>query len=151
MSDAKLRELERRAATGDRDAQVRLSREQLRAGARDPRRWPRPGDVVRVARHGANIERWDERRVATCEEARLWEHGMSLRFCGCVIEEPGFLTFSKKDYRELHWERTEDSYESLRDYGLARERRGTMGNLSSWRSYAKNAEVVIISTIELES
>lgn len=143
--DAELRELERRAFDGDIEVKVRLMRARIRAGGRDPRRWPRAGDVVRVAKHGTGLERWDVRRVVPCVETRSWVTPIA---CWCIlihggtnVPPPSFAATSPA----IHWERTTRSFETLARWGLARDRRGTLARLGSWRSWAKPGEVVTIA------
>lgn len=142
MSDQDRRALERQTHQGDVEAQVRLAQVRLREGARDPRRWPRWGDVVRVAVHGANVERWDTRRVVPCSEASGWDADWrSACFCDNA-EDTRPLSFAR-GAPELHWERTPGSFRSLEPWGLARVRRGRL-RLNSWRTWSRLAEVVVI-------
>lgn len=142
MTDVGVRELERRALRGDVEAKVGLARARLRAGARDPRRWPRSGDVVRVAMHGAGVERWDTRRVVPCSEALGWTGEQVRVSCYCIDGDEA-VSFAA-DSPELHWERTPESFTVLRAWGGWRVR-GTMHHLGSWRGWAKAGEVVVIA------
>lgn len=62
MSDQRLRELERRAATGDVEARRALMAGQLRAAAtHDPRVDPQRGDVVQAGRSEGLLQALGER------------------------------------------------------------------------------------------
>lgn len=146
MADQRLRELERRWAAGEDTPEIRarLGAEQLRAGVRDPRRWPRPGDVVRVPMHGADgLRRWDERRVVSCQEAAGWEPD-KVHVCTLFVALGTPVSFAANS-PALHWERSYESMRVLLGWRLARERRGTMMRLGSWRSWARLGEVLVVA------
>ena len=138
MSDVRLRELERLATTGDRHARQLLKIELLRHGrGRDPRTKPRPGDTLRVPRHAANFNRWDERRVVSCGEAEARPEWKAIGVA-CIRR------FIGKDHCGwVHWARSRESFERLADSGLARQRVGTI-MATGWKAWARSAEVVYI-------
>lgn len=139
MSDRRLRELERAAAAGEESARLELIRQRIKLGElRDPRRDPKPGDVVRVAMHGANVERWDERRVCSCEEAQELNGRRASHFRLCFARYGGTC-------EELHWVRIDRSFVDLHWWGLARDSAGSMELLTSWRRWASKGEVVCVA------
>jgi len=120
VSHLRLRELERAALDGDPHARLRLWHHRLREGtARDPRRDPRPGDVV-------STFEGKPRKVISCADTELWADPC-LRVGGCAEYERPVA---------VHWIDASGS-----DDG---RRRGTCG-IETWRRAVRNGEVTALA------
>ena len=129
MADEATRLLERQAAVGDPEATRRHVRAHFQAGGRDPRRNPRPRDVV-VAQPGYARRSAVGRRVVPCPP-----EGEGGPLIG-ALERPAWRcarNIKDNRCRYVHWERTQ-----------GRWRRAGQVLLPSWRAWARGAEVMAV-------
>jgi len=128
-----LRELERDAAAGDPRASHELTRWRIKlANGRDPRKHPRPGDVV-VGPPGEARTSFIGREVVNC--ARFLEEGGKLKAkaLGPLMRRLLARCSSGACEGEVHW---------LRWGHGAFQRFGTL-QLRSWRAWARDGRVEV--------